>query len=528
MHYYDLFINVLIICSILLFFVPQSFNQNVGPLVKMTNGQVWPKPVFQHNFDEYLTVEPENFRFNVTGYSCDDLYDAFKRYNHMLFLKAKKTFKHDTHLSTNFTFGKLEVLNVQMTNPCENYPSLNMDEKYEIKINNSCGHLLASSIWGILRGLETFSQLVHLKTDGSTFVLQCTSIVDFPKFRHRGFLLDTSRHYLPVQTIIKTLDAMSYSKMNVFHWHMVDDNSFPFQSSVFPNLSERGAFGYSAIYTKNDIKHVIEHAKRRGIRVIPEIDTPGHTLSWGLGGIPGLLTPCSDPHPNLFGPIDPTVEENYNFIRALLSEISTLFKDKYLHIGGDEVDTSCWSTNKKIQMFMLRNNMTDVIELKNFYFANIFNITRNLKTVAIAWEEVFDENILLDPNVVVQVWKGDLNSTVSKVMKRGHPVIFSSCWYLNYIKYGTDWPNFYRCDPTSVVGENRLFLGGEACVWGEFVDETNLLQVSWPRASAVAEVLWSNVLNETEAKHRLEEHVCRMKRRGIPAQPASGPNYCHY
>jgi len=79
-----------------------------------------------------------------------------------------------------------------------------------------------------------------------------------------------------------------------------------------------------------------------------------------------------------------------------------------------------------------------------------------------------------------------------------------------------------------VVGENPLFLGGEACVWSEFVDETNLLQVSWPRASAVAEVLWSNVLNETEAKHRLEEHVCRMKRRGIPAQPASGPNYCHY
>ncbi|KAF0752275.1 beta-hexosaminidase subunit beta-like, partial [Aphis craccivora] len=177
----------------------------------MTNGQVWPKPVFQHNFDEYLTVEPENFRFNVTGYSCDDLYDAFKRYNHILFLKARKTFKHDTHLSTNFTFD-------------------------EIKINNFYGYLLASSIWGILRGLETFSQLVHLKTDGSTFVLQCTSIVDYPKFRHRGFLLDTSRHYLPVQTIIKTLDAMSYSKMNVFHWHMVDDNSFPFQSSVFPNL----------------------------------------------------------------------------------------------------------------------------------------------------------------------------------------------------------------------------------------------------------------------------------------------------
>jgi len=116
------------------------------------------------------------------------------------------------------------------------------------------------------------------------------------------------------------------------------------------------------------------------------------------------------------------------------------------------------------------------------------------------------------------------------MIKSGHPVLLSSCWYLNYIQYGSDWLNFYRCDPSTIpeVVDNNLFLGGEACVWGEFVDETNLLSLSWPRASAVAEVLWSHVLNETEAKLRLEEHVCRMKRRGIPAQPANGPNYCTY
>lgn len=115
-----------------------------------------------------------------------------------------------------------------------------------------------------------------------------------------------------------------------------------------------------------------------------------------------------------------------------------------------------------------------------------------------------------------------------QVMKSGHPVLFSSCWYINYIKYGTDWPNFYRCDPTSEAGDNRLFLGGEACMWGEFVDETNLLPNTWPRTCAVAEVLWSHTLNETDAKYRIEEHVCRMRRRGIPAQPANGPSYCHY
>lgn len=527
MHYNNLITNSFVVCSIILFSVPQSFNQNVGPAVKMTNGQVWPKPVLQHIYDEYLTFEPENFHFNITGYSCDDLQDAFKRYNSMLFLKATKTFTQNTSLPTDLIIGKMEVLNVQMTNPCENYPSLNMDEKYEIKINNSSGLLLASSIWGILRGLETFSQLIYLETDGSTFVIRRTSIVDYPKFRHRGFLLDTSRHYFPIESITKTLDAMSYSKMNVFHWHIVDDQSFPYQSSAFPNLSERGAFGKSAIYTKDDVKRVIEHAKLRGIRVIPEFDTPGHSLSWGLGGIPGLLTECSDP--NQFGPIDPTVEGNYDFIRTLFSEVSELFQDNYLHLGGDEVDNSCWTTNKKVQNFMHRNNIKNVVELKDYYFANIFNITRSLKTVPIVWEEIFDDNIHLDPNAVVHVWKDSYDySILSKVMKSGHPALFSSCWYLNYIKYGADWTNFYRCDPTSEVGDNRLFLGGSACMWGEFVDETNLLPRTWPRTSAVAEVLWSYTLNETEAKYRIEEHVCRMRRRGIPAQPANGPSYCHY
>ncbi|KAL5244270.1 hypothetical protein ACI65C_011680 [Semiaphis heraclei] len=529
MHYNNLYMNTFVICSILIFSVPKSFNQNVGPLVKMTNGQVWPKPVLQHNYDEYLKFEPEDFNFNITGYSCDDLQDAFKRYNSMLFLKATNTFKQHNSLSTKFIVGKLDVLNVKMTNPCENYPSLNMDEKYEIKIKNSSGLLSASSIWGILRGLETFSQLVYLETDGSTFVIRCASIVDYPKFRHRGFLLDTSRHYYPIEFITKTLDAMSYSKMNVFHWHIVDDNSFPYQSSSFPNLSERGAYGKSAIYTKDDVRHVIQHAKLRGIRVIPEIDTPGHASSWRLGGIPGLFTQCSDSDPNIFGPIDPTVKENYKFIGTLLSEINELFQDDYLHLGGDEVNSTCWNTNKRIQKFMHLNNIKNDTELKNYYFKNLFTMTRNLKTVPIVWEEIFDENIQLDPNVVVQVWKSDYNySIVSEIMKCGHPVLFSSCWYVNYIEFGTDWLNFYRCNPTAVAGDNRLFLGGEACMWGEFADETNLLPTTWPRTCAVAEVLWSHELNETEAKNRLEEHVCRMRRRGIPAQPANGPSYCHY
>lgn len=113
-------------------------------------------------------------------------------------------------------------------------------------------------------------------------------------------------------------------------------------------------------------------------------------------------------------------------------------------------------------------------------------------------------------------------------MQSGYRVLLSSCWYLNIISYGSDWLKFYQCDPSKLFKLNKLFLGGETCIWGEYVDETNLLPRSWPRTCAMAEVLWSHELNETEAASRLNEHVCRMKRRGIPAQPANGPSYCSY
>lgn len=115
--------------------------------------------------------------------------------------------------------------------------------------------------------------------------------MDEPKLPHRGLLLDTSRHYLPLSDILLTLDAMSYNKLNVLHWHIVDDNSFPYQSTKYPDLSAKGAYHHSMIYTPNDVQKVVDYARLRGIRVMPEFDTPGHTRSWGLA-YPDLLTEC--------------------------------------------------------------------------------------------------------------------------------------------------------------------------------------------------------------------------------------------
>ena len=159
-------------------------------------------------------------------------------------------------------------------------------------------------------------------------------------------MLDSSRHFLSMKVLIDQLDLMEMNKMNVFHWHLTDDTSFPFQSTTYPNMTKYGAYdSVTHVYSPQDVRKVIDQARIRGIRVIPEFDTPGHTKSWELGQ-PGLLTPCQDENgtdTGIYGPIDPTLRSTFNFLEHFFEEVVRSFPDKYLHIGGDEVElTSCW------------------------------------------------------------------------------------------------------------------------------------------------------------------------------------------
>ncbi|KAM7151291.1 beta-hexosaminidase subunit alpha isoform 1-T1 [Macrochelys suwanniensis] len=501
-------------------------------LLLVPAGAVWPQPqlVRESLGGGRCRLSPDRFRFgyassSAVGPGCAVLDQAFRRYWRLL-RDAGPRAPEDTRpwkpLCT-------ELLVSVATPHCDGFPDMDSVESYKLSTSEDLSLLSSESVWGALRGLETFSQLVWRDEDG-TFYLNKTDIVDFPRFAHRGLLLDTSRHYLPVRAILETLDVMAYNKFNVFHWHIVDDPSFPYESAAFPELSQKGAYNpVTHVYTLNDVKLVIEYARLRGIRVISEFDTPGHTLSWGPGA-PGLLTPCyagSIPS-GAHGPVNPILNTTYQFMTELFREISTVFPDFYLHLGGDEVDFSCWRSNPEIQAFMQRMGFgQDYAKLESFYIKRLLDIISSYGKGYVVWQEVFDNGVKVKPDTIIHVWRenaGPYQQEVARVTKAGYRALLSAPWYLNRISYGQDWQTAYQVEPLEFEGspeQKELVIGGEACMWGEYVDVTNLTPRLWPRAGAIAERLWSNktVRGLQDAYIRLADFRCTLLRRGIQAQP---------
>ncbi|CAF1287035.1 unnamed protein product [Rotaria sordida] len=515
--------------------------------IEPTVGQPWPKPQSIRTTFEQYALHPAAFHFlvNSTSQTCDLLTSAFDRYYKLIFypssylnyiLNPKSTdneikYKPKKSLHDLCDVTLLKRLNVHIQEPCEQYPALESDESYTLTINGDNGMLESVSIWGAIRGLETFSHIVY-PDENLGLAINQTVISDFPRFQHRGLLLDTSRHFLPMKILKMNLEAMANSKMNVFHLHIVDDQSFPYESRTFPELSGAGAYNQEHVYSQNDIADLIEFARQRGIRVVVEFDSPGHTQSWGR--VIDVLTHCYNggKPTNELGPMDPSRNSTFDFLKKLFSEIANVFPDHYVHLGGDEVNFDCWRSNPDVQAFMRQMEFgNDYSLLEQYYMQNVVNIVASTGKGYTVWQEIIDNNVTVKADTVVDVWKEPYPVELARVTKLGYRTLLSACWYLDYISYGQDWINYYKCDPHNFNGtdaQKKLVVGGEACMWGEFVDATNVISRTWPRAAAAAERLWSaaNVTDPHTATPRLEEHRCRYLRRGIPAAPMNGPSFC--
>ncbi|XP_045527657.1 beta-hexosaminidase subunit beta-like isoform X1 [Pieris brassicae] len=512
-----------IVLVTLLLYVSQCVEIS-GPKFRPSKGAVWPKPKKETREEQFYNLHSSSFNFKVTDKTCSILLKAINRYSGIITnLKMKNAWSTEVDSRENF-LGFLTHLEVILTQPCEEYPSYGMDESYTLTIL-STPQLKSASIWGILRGLETFSQLLYYSSDYTQIHINKNIIEDSPSYIHRGLLLDTARHYISVNRILETLDAMSYNKMNVFHWHMVDDQSFPYQSERFPELSEKGAYAPWMVYTKADIQKIIEHARDRGIRVIPEFDVPGHSRAWG-NAFPGILTKCG----NSLGPMDPSSDSVYNIVQELYRELKTIFPDDHFHLGGDEVDTDCWSKNPSLMEYIKEKGI-EVNKIQNLFMETMVPLVNDSKLIV--WEETFTSGLKLPKDTIVQVWKYKEVARMKEVLSAGHKVIYSSQYYLDFLQ--CNWEFFYKYDPREMmkfVGNLNLddIIGGEACMWSEKVNDANVISRVWPRASAFAERFWSGGLATAsppiDVYRRIEEHTCRMIQRGISAEPPSGPGLC--
>jgi hexosaminidase len=367
---------------------------------------------------------------------------------------------------------------------------LGEEESYHLKVTADGVQLTAANPLGALHGLQTFLQLVRITPQG--FSAPAVSIDDDPRFAWRGLMIDSGRHFMPVEVLKRNLDGMEAVKLNVFHWHLSEDQGFRVESKVFPLLQEKGSNGQ--FYTQKQIAEVIEYARDRGIRVVPEFDMPCHTTSWFVG-YPQL---ASGPGPyqittrwGIFDyAMDPTRESTFEFLDRFLGEMTGLFPDAYFHIGGDECNGKEWDANPRIQAYMHEHGLKDDAALQATFTERIQKLVVAHHKIPMGWDEILQSDTARD--VVIQSWRGQ--KSLAAAARQGNRGLLSNGYYIDLNQPAA---YHYLNDPLSGDGasltpqQKALVLGGEATMWSEFVTPENIDSRIWPRTAAIAERLWS-------------------------------------
>jgi hexosaminidase len=374
--------------------------------------------------------------------------------------------------------------------PCSASPVLGEDESYQLDITRVGANLKAATVAGVLHGLETFLQLIQPGPDG--FQVPAVHIADQPRFAWRGLMLDCSRHFLPFEVIEHNLDAMAAVKLNVFHWHLSDDQGFRAESQRYPRLQQFGSDGN--FYTQDQMREVVAYAAARGIRVVPEFDIPGHTESW-FPGYPELAAGAGPfeigRHFGVFDPVlDPTREQTYTFLDGFIGEMAGIFPDPFFHVGGDEVNGKAWKESAQVQAFAKAHDLKDTLAIQTYFNQRIQKILQKYGKNMVGWDEIFGPDLPQD--AVIQSWRGA--DSLAAAATKGYRGILSAGYYLDHVRPAA---YHYAVDPLAgpaaqlTPEQAAHILGGEACMWSELVDAETVNSRVWPRAAAIAERFWS-------------------------------------
>jgi len=426
-----------------------------------------------------------SFRVALTGYTEPRLEHAAQRL--IRHLERTTGLILSTELAPAASPATLVIATSAASAPVQ---KLGEDESYRLVVTPAQARLAAPNPLGALRGMETFLQLVE--ADRDSFAAPAVRIDDRPRFPWRGLMMDVSRHWLPVEVVKRNLDAMAAVKINVLHWHLSDDQGFRVQCRRYPKLHEMGSDGH--YYTQQQVRDVIDYARERGIRVVPEFDMPGHATSWFVGypelaSAPGPYT--IDRKWGIFDPaMDPTRDEVYRFLDGFVGEMAALFPDEYFHIGGDEVNGKQWSASPRIQTFMREHGIHNNEALQAYFSSHVQPIVARHGKKVIGWDEILAPG--LPKESVVQSWRGQ--KSLAEAARLGHMGILSAGYYLDLMYSAA---SHYAADPMEKESaslndqEKARILGGESCMWAEYATPENEDMRIWPRNAAIAERLWS-------------------------------------
>lgn len=389
------------------------------------------------------------------------------------------------------------------------------DESYRITVSPDRILLVAPTDLGILRGFETILQLTEGGPGG--YILPCVQIEDAPRFPWRGLLIDSGRHFQPVEVIKRNIDGLAAVKMNVLHWHLTEDQGFRVESKLFPALHELGSDGQ--FYTQVQIRDIVVYAADRGIRVMPEFDLPGHSTSWfaafpELASAPGPYRVSRTYGVQLpaFNPANPNV---YAFLDAFLGEMAGLFPDAFLHIGGDENNGKHWDQNPEIQEFKKEKGLASNEALQAYFTTRLLEILKKHGRRLVGWDEILQPDLPKD--IVIQSWRG--TEALVSAARQGYIGLLSNGYYLDLCRpAGFHYLNDPLPEGHGLGREDagRVW-GGEAAMWSTVVSPETIDSRIWPRTAAIAERLWSpaGVRDVADMYRRLEAIAIDLEEHGL-------------
>lgn len=426
-------------------------------------------------------------------------------------------------------------------------------EGYQLTVSPTKISIIAPHQAGLFYGLQTLRQLLPTEiyrkatVSGISWTVPCVNITDQPRYHWRGTMLDVCRHFMPKEFVLKMLDLVALHKMNVFHWHLTDDQGWRIQIPQYPKLTEVGGFRkgdlldkirgmkdenlHGGFYTEDDIREVVAYAKKRFITVVPEIEMPGHS-SAAIAAYPWLgNTGKQYEVPNAFGVMTHVytlTPRTVQFCKDVLTEVMKLFPSQFIHVGGDEVPTDEWAANPDMQAKMKQLGITDPRGLQTWFTHQLDEFLTAHGRRLIGWDEILEGGTLAK-GATVMSWRGTDGGIAAA--KAGHDVVMAPTdfTYFDYKQSKNDaiepvGPGAvlpietvysYNPDPTSLTAEQRKHILGVSCqLWTEYVPDVKHAEyMDFPRMCALSEVAWSpqSLRNWDDFKVRLLAHLPRLK-----------------